>query len=63
MKTNSRQLVARWKVIETFYDDSPDGTTTRLSETIALFSREDDAVMFCEKMARRGDCEYTVRRA
>ena len=63
MKTNSRSFVARWKVTETFYDESPDGTTTRLSETIALFSREDDAVMFCEKMARRGDCEYTVRRA
>ena len=63
MRTNSRQFVARWKVIETFYDESPDGTTTRLSETIALFSEGDDAVMFCEKMSRRSDCEYTVRRA
>lgn len=63
MKTNSRQFVARWKVIETFCDESPDGTTTRLSEVVALFSREDDAVMFSQKMARRGDCEYTVRRA
>lgn len=63
MKTNSRQFVARWKVVETVSDTSPDGTMTRLSKTIALFSEGDDAVMFCEKMARRGDCEYTVRRA